>query len=670
MVNDVSADARYRAVDALPETRSELAVPLLVDDQLVGILDVQSDRTHAFGQDDRFILETLGDQVAIAIQEARLYEAEQQQAWLSTVLLQVADSMSQLSDMDAVLSSLVRLPPLLAGVDRCALILWDRDAETFTPAQSYGLEPDTRRIFEQMTFPAGAVSALDLVRWGKKPVLLRDVRDGQLLPLDLVDTLGIKELVLLPLLAQGQLLGAMMVDHQGEADSFDDRLVDMLNGIANQAAMVLHSARLVQAQQEEAYVSMALLQVSDAVSRATDLNESLSAVARVTPMLAGVQACALFLWDGQQAAFVPHTQYGLGSEAREQFSSSHLPREHTMAQQLLSGTPVTAPDELAESLTLLGGRSQSSLLALPLVARNDTLGAMVVDCSRSARHMDSRWMSILTGISGQAALAIETDHLLREAAEQERLRQELDVARRIQASFLPEACPSIPGWEVAAVWRSARQVGGDFYDFFALLPTPDGTNSWEERLGLVVADVADKGVPAALFMALSRTLMRTVAIDGRPAGDAVARVNDLILTDAPSDLFVTLFYGALQPDSGRLEYVNAGHMPPLLVRGADGLVEELRTGGMALGVLPSIHFSQQTAQLEPGDTLALYTDGVTEASNPRQEMFGRQQLIDIITANHSRSASEILDLIDAAVDDFASDAPQSDDFTLVIVKRT
>ncbi|RPI54275.1 MAG: GAF domain-containing protein, partial [Chloroflexi bacterium] len=211
LVNDVSADARYRAIDALEETRSELAVPLLLDEELVGVLDVQSDRPAAFGPDDLFILETLGAQVAIAIQEARLYAAEQQQAWLATALLQVADAMSQVGEMDAVLTTIVRLTPLLAGVDRCAILLWEPAAESFRPAQTPGLSPEQRELFDAMAFPRGSVPALDLVSLDRNPLLVRAEEQQALLPLPLAEALDICEVLLLPLLAQGELLGIMMV---------------------------------------------------------------------------------------------------------------------------------------------------------------------------------------------------------------------------------------------------------------------------------------------------------------------------------------------------------------------------------------------------------------------------------------------------------------------------
>jgi sigma-B regulation protein RsbU (phosphoserine phosphatase) len=188
-------------------------------------------------------------------------------------------------------------------------------------------------------------------------------------------------------------------------------------------------------------------------------------------------------------------------------------------------------------------------------------------------------------------------------------------------------------------------------------------------LGLVIADVADKGVPAALFMALSRTLMRTVAIDGRSPAAAVARTNELILSDARTDLFVTLFYALLEPGSGKLTFVNAGHMPPVLVRAADGSTQELHTPGMALGVLEQAEFQEDVVYIEPGDALVLYTDGITEAANADRDLFGRQRLAEVVSAHRHGSAQELARAIDDAVAEFVGDAPQSDDFTLLVARR-
>lgn len=669
IVNDVDSDTRYRCVEALEETRSEMSVPLLLDGEPVGVLDVQSARLDAFGADDLFILDTLGRQIAIAIQDARLYEAEQQQAWISTALLQVADAMSQVSDLDAVLTTIVRLTPILAGVDRTTILLWNDDTETFVPTQTHGLSSELRETFERAVFPEGALPALDLVRRDKRPLLVNAAHDAGLVPQTLAETFRIEEIVFLPLIAQGEFLGVMMVDYAGRPHHFSDRLISMLTGIANQAAMVIHSARLVQAQREEAYVSMALLQVAEAASRSTDLEETLGTVVRITPILVGVEVCALFLWDRDAAAFLPFQQYGLKGQERVAFQNLRLSEPDSLVRALAGGRSFVDLRDLDESQEIASVLGLDSLLALPLLSRGEILGTMVVEYAGPGPRFAQRWTAILSGIAGQAAIAIENNLLLQEAAEQELLKRELEVAKKIQASFLPERCADVSGWQLAAIWHSARQVGGDYYDFIPLPPTRDGEGGGEGRTGVVIADVADKGVPAALFMALSRTLVRTVAIDGRPPAMAIARANDLILADARSDLFVTLFYTILQPESGEITFVNAGHMPPLVARAAAGTLEELRVPGIALGILEDITFEEHTAHLEPGDTLVLYTDGVTDASDSGQRMFGLERLKQVVTSHQAHTAEDLAQMISDEVAAFVGDAAQFDDFTLVVAMR-
>ncbi len=670
MVNDVENDTRYRCVEALDETQSELAVPLRLDSELVGVLDVQSDQRHSFGPDDLFILETLGDQIAIAIHEARLYEAERQQAWFSTALLQVADASSRLADIDDVLATIVRLTPILAGVDRCAILLWEPETETFRPTKTHGLTANLRKAFEAMVFPPGAVPALDAVRWDRQPVLVDTSKDASLIPTALVQTFDIQEMVLLPLLSRGDLLGAMLVDHAGQSRRVTERSLEMLTGIANQAALVVQSARLLQSQQEEAYVSMALLQVAEAVSRSPDMNTALTAVTRITPMLVGVESCALFLWDQDASSFVPSQQYGLPKAVQGAFWDLNVAESDSLAGALPNHQPWDAVQEALTCSQASPALGSTSPLALPLRSKEEVLGVMIVDQSAPASLITERWKRILGGIADQAAIIVENDRLQREAAEQERMKQELEVARRIQSSFLPDCCPDVPGWEIAAIWRSAREVGGDFYDFFSL---PRGTRQGTDEpgpMGIVIADVADKGVPAALFMALSRTLMRTAALGGRGPGAVVAQANNLILADARSELFVTLFYLILEPNSGAVTFVNAGHMPPLLVAAADGSIVELRTQGMAMGILPNVEFEERRTLLEAGDTIILYTDGVTDAWDGEKQMFGRERLARIAMAERKLPATELARTIDEQVQAFAGAAAQYDDFTLLVVRRS
>jgi sigma-B regulation protein RsbU (phosphoserine phosphatase) len=252
-----------------------------------------------------------------------------------------------------------------------------------------------------------------------------------------------------------------------------------------------------------------------------------------------------------------------------------------------------------------------------------------------------------------------TAKLARTTAEKEVMARELDIAAEIQKSLLPDRCPPIPNLDLAAASLPAREVGGDFYDFIPL-----SGETW----GLAIADVSGKGVPAAIFMALSRTLIRATASGPISPALGLRHANDLILADSRSCMFVTLFYAVLNGVEKTLRYVNAGHNPPLLLKPGEADVVLLRAEGIALGVLENIQLKEAEIRLDPGDVIALYTDGVTEAINAQGEQFGQERLARTVAENRGLAAGEILARLKAAVTAFAGDQPQFDDITLMILK--
>jgi len=251
------------------------------------------------------------------------------------------------------------------------------------------------------------------------------------------------------------------------------------------------------------------------------------------------------------------------------------------------------------------------------------------------------------------------DELQRTTAEKERFAKELEIAKGIQQSFLPDTTPKIAGIEIAAKNIPALEVGGDFYDFIPL---------GKERWGLVIADVSGKGVPAALFMALSRTLIRASTLANADPAAAIGHANQLICEDSKTSMFVTLFYAILDSRAMSLEYVNAGHNPPLLLKGTSSDVVLLKAQGIALGLTDDVDLQSVRVDLRPGDVLVLFTDGVTEAFNDSEEEFGEQRLLSVITENRSLAAPEILEKILAAITGFAGDRPQHDDITLMVLR--
>src|SRR5829696_8852747 len=244
-----------------------------------------------------------------------------------------------------------------------------------------------------------------------------------------------------------------------------------------------------------------------------------------------------------------------------------------------------------------------------------------------------------------------------EAQERERIEQELRIARLIQQTLLPKSVPELPGYDVAAYYQPAREVGGDFYDFFKL---GDG------RLGVVVGDASGKGIPAALVMANTRSVLRTIAQGGSKPGRILAEVNEALWAHMPPSMFVTCFYGLLDPESGSFRYANAGHNLPYCHQ--DGMAIELRATGMPLGLMPAMSYEQKEITLKPGECVLLYSDGLVEAHNPRREMFGTPRMERLVGAHPGGAA--LIDALRAELEQFTGEQwEQEDDITLLTLQR-
>lgn len=242
------------------------------------------------------------------------------------------------------------------------------------------------------------------------------------------------------------------------------------------------------------------------------------------------------------------------------------------------------------------------------------------------------------------------------------IQQDLSVARNIQQAILPKVFPPFPNrtdFEIFASMNAAKEVGGDFYDFFLID---------NDRLGFVMADVSGKGVPAAIFMAVSRTLLKATALKGLPAGECLNHVNNLLCPESISSMFVTIFYGILDLSTGEVSYANGGHNPPYILR-KEGAVEELElTGGIALGIMDDLPYNVKSVNLKPGDGLFLFTDGVTEAFNAADELYSEAQLEEKLRSVTGKSTEEIVKFIANDVHEYSTGVQQSDDITILSVK--
>ncbi|HUP18046.1 MAG TPA: SpoIIE family protein phosphatase [Acidimicrobiia bacterium] len=326
------------------------------------------------------------------------------------------------------------------------------------------------------------------------------------------------------------------------------------------------------------------------------------------------------------------------------------------------GAPVEVEKVALDSPALDEMRAAGVHLIVPLVSQGELIGTLNLGRRLSDQPYSTDDRKLLAGLASQVAPAIRVAQLVRqqeaEAKERERFEQELRVASLIQQTLLPKELPHLAGWEIEAYYQSARAVGGDIYDF---IPLQDG------RMGLVIGDVTDKGVPAALVMATTRTTLRTMATQSYDPGEVLARANESLVPVIPPAMFVTCFYGVLNPATGDIVFANAGHNLPY-VRTSGGVVE-MRATGMPLGLMPGMKYEVAHARLNPGETVLLTSDGIVESHDRAGAMFGFPRLIDLVTRHEG--GQDLISIILDQLDLFrGEDAEQEDDVTMVTIKRT
>ncbi len=663
----------------LGDNFSILAVPMRAGSRVLGLIALAHPTPGRYGSEASSMTSTFASYAAVAILNTRLFNEAQDQAWVSTMLVQVAEATQSVLSVTDLLATMLRLTRLLVGVRKCAFFLRLDNQPFYEIKAWYGFEPGQRELsYYPVSLPA-------LVRMDEERALVYVENPAIELGMpeaEIPDTPS--TVVLLPLLVRGEITGAFLVtlqqpeDFSTQTKQIDAKSFSILQGISHQTSVTVENLRLLEARQEEAYVTAALLQVAQAVVSTSELPEVLENIVHLLPILVGIDVCMIYRWDEDLQVFRPSNAHGQ-NRRQERFllDNPYLPGEHRLLDAVLVGgaahiCPVSRIEVPVEDWPALSSIPLEDyqhnahhvegdwLLGFPLSAQHKILGILVVRESNATPAFRERRLEILSGIAQQTSLAIQNDLFKRELVQNERIEREIQLARQIQQTFLPDHLPTLPGWEIDIRWETARQVGGDFYDVFELSGG---------RMGLVIADVSDKGLPAALYMTVARTLIRATARDRDDPAAVLAEVNQLLFTESPESMFITAIYAILDPEKGALLYANAGHNLPLLYRAETSVVERLPKGAMALGVLPDIQYEDHIIEILPGDMLLLYTDGVCDTLSDTGEDFGETRLRDTTLVYGDSSAAELLQGIDQILDDFRQDTPLTDDITLLVVHR-
>jgi serine phosphatase RsbU (regulator of sigma subunit) len=396
----------------------------------------------------------------------------------------------------------------------------------------------------------------------------------------------------------------------------------------------------------------ALIRAGQELSENRPLPELFPVILDLAVQAVNAQRGVLLLLDGD--SLVPKAHKGDG------FRISTAVRDRVLNEKSSILVRDAQLDDAFKGRMSIVEQKVHTMMAVPLQTKERIIGLIYVDSPFILREFTKDDLSLLTVMANVAAIRIENARLA-EIEEADRImKRDLSQAADIQRRMLPDKAPQIPGTDLAGFNAACRTVGGDYYDFF---PYPDG------RVGMALGDVSGKGMPASLMMMGLQARVQVLAEEPKDLAAFMSRLNKATCLKCPSNRFITFFFCVLDASTGELAFANAGHNPPILMR-ASGEAIMLEGGGPVLGILPIAPYREERASVGVGDMLVLYSDGVTEATDPEQEEFGEARFIEVLKRYRKEPAEVIVDAVTKALTDFAAAAPQADDITLVVAKRT
>ncbi len=660
VTDDAQADARFSGSASIMglHIHSIMCVPLMYQGRVLGVIYVDNHAQRGiFTQPDLDLLNAIAATTATAFENARLYAETRARVETLDLLRQFNQEVASSLELRNVLPRSVEAIRSMVGGSTGSILTVEGDHLVFqvsvgekeVSAQPFRI-PITQGI-------AGWVVA------NIQPVLVNDVANDPRFygTLDRETGFTTQSLIAAPLVVEEKAIGVIEIFNK--PGGFTDADLDVLVTFAASASVAVENARLYEQAQSKLATLDLLRSISLEITSTLDLKRVLSASTQAVKELLGGTAASILTVDGDDLVF----QVALGDSANS-IQPQRVPRGSGLAGWVVDNKEPVIVNDVRNDARFFGGFDKNSgfttlsLIAVPLLVNETAIG--VIEVFNKPTGFSQEDQDLLETFAASVAFAIENARLYQVAVEKGRLERELQVARQVQASLLPNETPAVPGWQLAAQWIPAREVAGDYYDFIRL----EGSQALQ-GWGLTVADVADKGMPSALMMVNTRAILRASIFSSPDLAHAVERTNTLSASDSDNSMFVTMFTALIQSESGLVTYVNAGHNPPLLLRKGSKKPEELTRTGMALAIMPDMPYEQRNVELKSGDVLLLFTDGVPDALDAAGQEFGMERLTSLLVKHAGLSATGLMEKLEAALTEFVGQAAPFDDITLMVLKK-
>lgn len=474
-----------------------------------------------------------------------------------------------------------------------------------------------------------------------------------------------RSLIAAPLEIRGESLGAISLVNKIGQDSFTDDDLGLLIDLARNAAGAIKNARLYKDVQEATERQSTLRKIDEVFHSTIELHELLPTIFSQVVEAMGAEGGSIWLLDKSGETLVCEVAEGAGGD---KMVGSNLKLGEGIAgwvtanKQVDMIVDVHTDERWASRFDQKAGTETRTLISAPLVAKGESLGAINVINKVNKECFTEQDRDFLVSLAGKAALAIKNAQLVEQIKEDERLQRDMEIASRIQMSLLPRYPPQIRGAELVGRCVPAKDVGGDYYDFFTTV---------NDELGILIADVSGHSVGSALLMAVTRSVLRFESLRQESAAAVLAETNRAMYDDlSNAELFITVFYASFNTGTRVLTWANGGHNLPFVWRPSTEECILLDADGMLIGVLDDVKYEERQMELMPGDVMVFYTDGITEAKNMAGEMLGERCLEKAIKQNCQRPAREILDAIYNTVYEHSMGVTQYDDITAIVMTVT
>ncbi|MCB2230737.1 SpoIIE family protein phosphatase [bacterium] len=504
--------------------------------------------------------------------------------------------------------------------------------------------------------PIGESAAGYAARY-QEPVIINDVSSDSRVDFDIVGSSDVKlrSLMAVPLIGKGQMIGVVEVINKNDGE-FTDIDLDILVGLNNQMAVAIDNAHLVRELQREALERKLLYEVGMRLAGALELDELLEDILQSLKQVVNYDVGGIFLIDAKNNDIDSIHTVGYDPGVDDKL---HLKMGQGLVGHVAkTGTGVIVPDVARDPYYISANDDSRSEIVVPIKAGDRVIGVINLE-SKEYDAYDERSLSLINAFAAHAAISLERARMHESMMAGRKLEEQLNVARSIQQTFLPNLPPKVKGYDIRGSNVSSGQVGGDYFDYIRIV---------ESQYGLTVADVSGKGVPAALIMASFRASLIAEIRNNYSIRTICQKVNTLLVESLDPGRYVTGVYGVLDSANNIFTYANCGHNLPFLLR-TDGSVQYLREGGPVLGVTAHAIFEEQALFLNVGDLIVMYTDGVTEVFNEEGEEYGIERLVEVVKSCSACPCEEIEKRVYNEVRGFAARTHMFDDFTLMIVKR-